>query len=104
MQLKISKQRIALASVASVVWILLGLGNLSNGRWSKPTAVLFLVLAPLVTFIIAVTAHPARQSIFGTPDGKREAIGQFRTTALIWVVAFVAILVGFQLVHWYQMR
>jgi hypothetical protein len=102
MQLKFSTQRIAFASVASVVWILLGLGNLSSGRWSKPVAVLFVILAPVLTFIVAVTINPARQGIFGSPGEKRQAIGQFRTTVLIWVAAFVAILIWLKLVHWYQ--
>jgi hypothetical protein len=74
MQLKISKQRIALASVASVFWILQGMGNLSSGRWSKPIGVLFMILAPVLTFILAVTLNPARQGIFGSPDEKRRVI------------------------------
>jgi hypothetical protein len=104
MQLKISKQRIAFASVASIVWMSLGLGNLSSGRWSKPIAVLFVILAPVLTFIVAFTVDPARQGIFGSTDEKRQAIGQFRTTVLIWVAAFVAILIGLKLVDWYQTR
>jgi hypothetical protein len=97
MQLKISKQRIALASVASVFWILQGMGNLSTGRWSKPMAVVFMILAPALTFTVAVTVNPVRQGILGRPDEKRQAISQFRTSVLLWVVAAAAIFIGFKL-------
>ena len=102
MQLKISKQRIALALVASVFLILQGMGNLSSGRWSKSTAALFMMVAPVLTFIVAVTVNPARRGIFGSPDERRQATRQFGTTVLLWIVAAATILIGLKVMDWYQ--
>jgi hypothetical protein len=71
---------------------------MSKSQWR------LIVLAFALGACVAFTVDPARQGIFGSTDEKRQAIGQFRTTVLIWVAAFVAILIGLKLVHWYQTR
>jgi hypothetical protein len=71
----------------------------TTSGWSKPIAVLFMILAPVLTFIVVVTVNPAPQGIFGTPDEKRQAIGQLRTTMLIWVVVAAVMLAVFKVAH-----
>ena len=104
MRFNFSILRIALASALSVLWVLQGWGNLSSGRWSKLVAIAFMILAPALTFIAAVTVNPAQRGILGTPDEKRRAIDQFRKTLLLWVLVALVMLVVFKAAHWYQMR
>ena len=99
---KITPKRVVLASAASIFWVLLGLGNMSAGHWSQQTAILFVILAPVITFIVAVTVEANPQGLLGAPDEKREAFRQIRTQSLIWVAAVLIFLVVFKLLDWYQ--